>query len=291
MIIEYFDESWFADLSRPGSDSSKFNNGQVTIVGGSSLFFGSPILALKVTTRVVGMVYFSSFFTDKEAADLLKAGLQSFIWVKREDLPDYIRKSDAVLVGPGMMRSHANVHDGGVVDSVGNETREITLRLFEEHKNTRFVVDAGSLQVVRPEELPKGCVITPNAKEFTKLFGEEPSGEKDELVEQVRRKAEAFGIVILHKGVVPVVSDGKRVVVLPVLGINVGKGAVGDIIAGLVTGFYAKNEPVLAAAMAAFLVGNATERLYKRQGDMFNSDDLANEVARVYGEHVVFYRK
>ena len=103
--MEVFDRTQLKKLYRPESDSSNEDNGQVTIIGGSKLFHGAPLLSLKIASRIVDMVFFASPEPSLESiVQKLKSKLFSFIWIPWEDVDAYIEKSDAVLIGPGMMR-------------------------------------------------------------------------------------------------------------------------------------------------------------------------------------------
>lgn len=105
MQVDSFEVSDLKKLYKPSSNSSNEDNGQVTIIGGSKLFHGAPILSLKVASRLVDMVFFAS--PDPSVgriAEKIKSKLMSFIWIPWEDIDKYIEKSDAVLIGPGFMR-------------------------------------------------------------------------------------------------------------------------------------------------------------------------------------------
>ena len=120
--MEKFDKSWLTKLWRPSDADNKFGAGQVTIIGGNSLFHGAPILALKAASRLVSMVYFATPEADRTVVESLKAGLGSFIWVPFDQLTEYVAKSDAVLIGPGMMRNRVE-GEGLVIDEAGKESR------------------------------------------------------------------------------------------------------------------------------------------------------------------------
>ena len=103
--MEKFNPQVLNKLFKPAQNSTKTDNGQVTIIGGSSLFHGAPILALKTASRIVDMVYFASPEPSiGEVASRLKSRLSSFIWIPWKEVGGYIAKSDAVLIGPGMVR-------------------------------------------------------------------------------------------------------------------------------------------------------------------------------------------
>lgn len=284
--MEKFDKSWLDELWRPSDKDNKFGAGQVTIVGGSSLFHGAPILALKAASRCVSMVFFSTPEADQSVTDILKASLSSFIWVPFEQVGEYIVKSDAVLVGPGMMRNR-NERDGLSCDGEGKQSKDLTLSILTKFPKKRFVLDGGSLQVIHAEDIPRGSIITPNKKEFFMLFREELSEDSEKAMEQVRNKANEFGLIIVHKAPLSIVTDGERVVVIEGGNPGLVKGGVGDVVAGLAVGLFSKNEPVLAAATAMYLTKTAADRLRKKQGFMFNADDLSGEVTRVFGEEVI----
>ncbi|MFZ2202121.1 MAG: NAD(P)H-hydrate dehydratase, partial [Microgenomates group bacterium] len=209
--MEKFDKSWLSKLWRPTDADNKFGAGQVTIVGGSSLFHGAPILALRAASRLVSMVYFATPEADQTLVEKLKAGLGSFIWVPFDQLPEYVAKSDAVLVGPGMMRNKVE-GEGLVIDEAGKESRRVTLAVVGKNPAQRYVIDGGALQVLSVGELPRGAIITPNRKEYAMLFGEELSQGQE--VEQMSAAAKKYAIVIAHKAPTSIVTDGDRVVLI-----------------------------------------------------------------------------
>lgn len=276
-----FDEKNFSDCKTFTNIGDKYSSGQVTIIGGSKLFHGAPILALKAASRIVSMVYFSSPVEDRSVVERIKSGLSSFVWIDRSDIDSYVAKSDAILIGPGLMRSHVKEH-GFVCDSEGSETRNLSLNLFKKFPNKQWVVDGGTLQVVQVTDIPKGTIVTPNKKEFEMLFGESQKEDLPGREEQILNLANKFGIIILTKDTVSIASDGKEV--WTVEGGNEGlvKGGVGDVIAGLVVGLIAKNDPLFSVCGATLLVKRAAERIAKERGFMFNADDLVDEVAKVY---------
>lgn len=248
---------WF-----PQNDSRGEDNGQITMIGGSSLFHGAPMLAIKAASRLVDMVFLASPERDLEKV----AKLNSFIWTPWEDLDEYIEKSDAILIGPGMMRYRKTVGDDG-----GEETRSITRKLLSKYPDKRWVIDGGSLQTMDPEWIPKDAILTPNHKEFEILFGRE----------NLEDAAKKYRCVIVSKGPTAYVSDGETT--YEVNGGNAGltKGGTGDVLAGVIVGLLAKNSPLLAAAAGAYLIKRTADKLFEKVGYNYNADDLAENVFRV----------
>jgi len=272
--VREFDKKDLKELYRPQDGSSKGGNGQVVIVGGSSLFHGAPIFALKTAARICGMVFFASPEPSlEEVATKIKASLSSFIWVPWNEVTEYIKKVDAVLIGPGLMRYRK---EGKVKkDEVGEQTRRITESFFKKFPDKRWVIDAGSLQVIKPEVLPSGAIITPNQKEYRMLFGDK----------KPEKAAKEYDLVIIFKAdEIRVCSPDKSLVIK---GGNAGlaKGGTGDVLAGLAVALAAKNEPFLAACAASFIAQKAAESLYKKVGFAYSADDLAEEIPKVLGEY------
>lgn len=262
-----FDPKCIKDLVLPNGNRAKGENGQVTIIGGSKLFHGAPLLALTTASRFVDMAYFtSSEASVGEVAEKIKSKLFSFIWIPWEEREEYIAKSDAILIGPGMMRYRKEWNDGG-----GDETREISRDLLLKFPDKKWVIDAGSLQMIEAEWIPKGAVLTPNKKEYQRLFGNsDPS-----------YVAKKYKCVIVDK--LPVTRVCSPDECFEIKGGNGGltKGGTGDVQAGLTLGLLAKNDPFLAGAAASYLVKKAADDLHKKVGTIFNADDLSWEVGKL----------
>lgn len=288
MKLEKFDPEIIRKLARTDGEASKFEGGQVTIIGGSELFHGAPILALKAASRIVSMVFFASGEVNKEVAAELKAKLSSFIWIERKDLEKYIAKSDAVLIGPGLMRyGIEGDHEGVVCDDRGKESRDLTEKWISEFAEKKWVIDGGSLQVMGAEMIPNGALVTPNNKEFEMIFGQKIEGmgveDKSILVAEMAAK---YKCVVVSKGPVGIVSDGERVVLVEGGSDGLVKGGSGDVLAGVIVGLLAKNTAFEAATIGSYLSKKAAEELENERGLMFNADDVAERIPLVYGENV-----
>ncbi len=239
-------------LWKPREDSSGEDNGQVTIVGGSSLFHGAPMLAVKAASRLVDMVFFGSPERNLESV----ARLNSFIWVPWENVESYIAKSDAVLIGPGLMRYRKNLPEK-VFDEAGTETKMLTKYWLERFPNKQWVIDGGSLQVMNAEWIPKNAILTPNKSELEILANTSPLSFPS-----------------------PNLGEGPEERYYEVGGGNAGltKGGTGDVLAGLIAGLAAKNSPLLAAAAGTYVLKKTAEKLFLGKGYGYNADDLAESI-------------
>lgn len=266
--MEQFDPAELKKLYIPHSSSHKGQNGKLMIIGGSHLFHAASLWALKVASRIVDMVYYSSVAENNAIVAKLKEEFRDGIVVPREKIDSYIQEAEAVLIGPGMPRP-----DGQ--EASDNDTRELTLTLFSKYPTKQWIVDGGSLQVIKPEELPKGAIITPHHKEFTTLFGVQA---KPGHVEQM---AKQYGVIIVSKGEEDIVCSPPSCVRIPGGNAGMTKGGSGDALAGLVAALACKNDPFLAAQVGSYVNKKAGDALYERVGPYFNTSDLVNEIPRV----------
>ena len=275
-MAKKFQKKDLLNLWLPNPDSQGEDNGQITIIGGSRLFHGAPFFSLLAASRVVDMVFFSSPepIIEKLAVNL-KSKLFSFIWVPWDEVEHYIKKSDSILIGPGFMRYSSEKKKIRGLDQEGLKTHQITKYFLKKYKHKKWVVDAGSLQVIKPDVLPKGCIITPNKKEFLDLFNLEKIGNTEKTVEKLAKK---HSITISFKAPVSVVSDGEETVLVGNGNPGLTKGGTGDTLAGLTTAFFAKNSPLLSASCASFVVKKTAEFLEEKVGIYFNADDLAGNI-------------
>lgn len=270
--MDVFDDSLLKKLTLPQKKSSKGDNGQITIIAGSSLFHGAPLLSLTTASRFVDMVYFAS--PEKsvgEVAEQIKSKLFSFIWIPWKELDYYIKKSDAVLIGPGLMRFRsegATEEERLSCDEACRETTEITKRLLTSFPDKKWVIDGGSLQVMETGWIPKGSILTPNKREFKKLFGDA----------DVSEVAKQFDCTIVYKLPETIVCSPEKCALIKGGNAGLTKGGTGDVQAGLTTAFFAKNDAFLAAAAASFIVKGTSDELYKKVGTAYNADDLATEI-------------
>jgi NAD(P)H-hydrate epimerase len=276
-MTSVFSGSELRNLYKPSFKSSKNQNGLVTIIGGSKLFHGAPLFSLITASRFVDMVFFSSPEPSiGEIANQIKSRLNSFIWVPWDETREYVKKSDAILVGPGFMRysreEDSLLHVPSPDDNAWQETREITRDYLLGFPDKYWVIDAGSLQVLEPEWIPEHSILTPNQKEYKILF--------DGMSPEVASKKYSCTIVI--KGPSTFVYAGETTI--EVKGGNPGltKGGTGDIQAGLTVALLAKNEPVLAASAASYIVKKAADELYEKVGIAYNSDDLAAKIPTLF---------
>jgi len=278
--MKNFEEKELKRLYKPVVQA-KGGNGQITIIGGSSLFHGAPILSLKTASRVVDMVFFISPKPSVgKVAEELKSKLNSFIWVPFDQVEEYIKKSDAVLIGPGLMRYHETgnkkCQEQKICDQTGESTKRITEELLQKFPSKQWVIDAGSLQVMDKKFIPQKAILTPNQKEFVMLFG----GEKPQVT------AKKHDCIIVFKNAVTEIFSAQESSLIEGGNNGLIKGGTGDVLAGLTTALAAKNPPFWSACAASFIVKKTADELYQKVGFAYNADDLAEKIPEVLGRYL-----
>jgi NAD(P)H-hydrate epimerase len=240
----------------------------------------------------------------------MRSKLCEFIVVPRNEIEKFIKRCDAVLLGPGM--------------GINNETREITNHLLKKYPNKKFVLDADALKVLDLKLLSlrakrnssvhvrdhhnlrfyddSRCILTPHAVEFQTLFKIKATPKN------VAKMAKKYNCIIVLKGAVDIICGswingdgafcfsvanksllGRRTQICADNFIckfdyagNAGltKGGTGDVLAGLIAALACKNDLFLAACAGTFLLGKSGERLFQKYSYYYNPSDLIAEIPK-----------
>lgn len=272
--MEEFKKSDLNKLYVPLKDSHKGQNGKLMIIGGSVLFHAASLWALNIASRIVDMVFYSSIDSNNEIVQKEKQEFRNGIIVPREKIKHYIEEADAVLIGPGLPRE-----DG--IENGDSDTEVLTKELLLKFPNKKWVVDGGSLQVIKPEILPMSTIITPHKQEFETLFKIAPT------FENVIKMAKKHSITILLKGQEDIVANKEKNVIINGGNQGMTKGGTGDVLAGLTASLYCKNEAFLSASSASYINKKSGEGLYKTMGLYYNASDLTNEIPKIMKELIL----
>lgn len=267
-----FDPSHLKQLYIPKSGSHKGQNGKVLLIGGSKLFHAASLWPLTVMSRLCDMVFYASVPENNELVQNAKQEFRNGIVIPRDQLEKYIEEADAILIGPGMPRPEGK-------EEGDDDTKELTERLLKAYPYKKWVIDGGSLQTIDPKvllTLTQMPILTPHQGEYGKLTAHISSVSSSE---EFARK---FKSVVLLKGEVDSVSSPTKSVHIPGGNAGMTKGGTGDILAGLVTALYAKNDDAfLVACAASYINKKAGESLEKTMGIYFNASDLVLEIPKV----------
>ncbi len=253
--------------------SHKGDFGRLLIIGGSSLYSGSPILAALAAYR--SGVDWVMIAAPKDVAhqirsyspDLMSYPLDGeFVSIKNiKTLLELEENYDAVLIGGGMGR-----------------VKEVKKTIIEFLKNTSLpcVIDADAIHAVAEEKkvIRSNFVLTPHSYEFYVLTGEKIS----DRAEQVTRYAQELGATILLKGHIDYISDGKQAAINKTGNPSMTKAGTGDSLAGICGALLARKiAPFDAACAAAYINGAAGDLANTKLGVSLLATDVIEEIHNV----------
>lgn len=284
--MDQFNTSYLPKLYIPPTNSHKGQNGKLMVIGGSTLFHAASIWSLSIASKIIDMVFYSSIPDNNEIILKIKEEFRNGIVIPRKYLEDYIAEAEAILIGPGMLRTNKRfnelqsfhrIEDIMAISNEGQQTYFLTKYLLQRYDNKKWIIDAGALQMLDLNWLKslKGKVIlTPHPIEFQKVFNLEANPEN------VKQMSQQHNCIILLKGLEDTICSPIECV--SIAGGNAGmtKGGTGDVLAGLIAALATKNELYLAAICGSYINKKAGEKLYQRVGLYYNSSDLVEEIPK-----------
>ncbi len=263
------------------SDSHKGENGRIIVIGGSDGFTGAPVLsgmsalragvdtlriAVPETIRDIVASYAEDFIVLKVKGDKLTTkGFNRF----RELL---VNRHDVATIGMGL--------------SNHPECNKFVVELFEYIKGRiRIVLDADAIRAFRGRlDLlqDSGVIITPHRAELRMMLDEQIPENPHDLILFLEKTASRLGIVILLKGKIDIITNGKRTFLNATGHPGMTVGGTGDVLAGLVGAANCFIEDsVIATAIAANIMGRAGEYAAKKFGNSLLASDVIKEIPMV----------
>lgn len=278
------------DWGLPTKVASKYDRGQVLVLGGARGTPGAVLLAGVAALRV-GAGRLTLAVADSVATALAVAVPEAGVVGLAETdtgsvrgsgasvLEDSLGSSDVVVVGPGLDDPEEAV-----------ALLETVLPLMGEQ--THVVLDAFALGVLpRVREAAAGLsgrlILTPNPSEASRLLDDDPDADLDDpaaLHRALRDVASSYGAVVSCQGFV-VPPDG------PGWELTTGTGGLatsgsGDVLAGAIAGICARGvDPARAAAWGTHAHAVAGDRLTSAVGAFgYLASELAQELPKVVAE-------
>jgi NAD(P)H-hydrate epimerase len=251
--------------------SKKGDNGTVLVAGGSRNYHGAPILASMAALRC--------------GTDLVYTTVpRSNILVTRSASPNIIAlplPDDKLTIGSAnrlvaMIPKRADSAAIGMGMSIARPEALVALVRQLKSDGTKLLLDASSLI---PEALKEisgtNTIITPHAGEFKRIFSGEDAGTTEkERISNVHRLAKQYGITIILKGWIDVISDGEHVVINKMHNCAMTVGGTGDVLSGLTAGFLTKSRPFDASILGVYFNGVAGNLAYDKMGLHMLATDL-----------------
>lgn len=286
-------QPFLQDLYIPPKTSHKGQNGKVLVIGGSLLFHSASLWSAEVASYFVDMVHFASTQENNKIFTTLKTQFRDGIVVHRKDLPQYIDEDDAILIGPGLLRTdtkpeirNRHLDDILKIENEGELSRELTYFVLNQFPNKQFVVDAGALQMMDAQWLTllqKPAVITPHVREFEKLFSIKLNAlDENERVEKAVQVAKQYSCIVMLKSVQDIITDGIQSFVVTGGNQGLAKGGTGDVLSGLVVSLVAKNNPLHSAVLASYVEKKTAEDLFEQKGYWYNVSELVKTIPKTF---------
>jgi NAD(P)H-hydrate epimerase len=261
-------------------DSHKGMWGTLLVIGGNKTFSGAPILSsLAAYGMGLDIVYTA---VPEIVADAVSSASPSMITVKLEgekltsknlkQIKVFLEKASAVALGPGLGL------DPDTIKAVGE-----LLEMINE-KGLPLVLDADGLKAYaeNPVGLKSPTVFTPHNREFKLLTGKEAKGSHIEKGRVVKKEAKKLGSVILLKGNIDIISDGKFIRYNKTGNPGMTVGGTGDVLTGIVGAYLAqKADPFYASGAAAFINGKAGDMVANEKGYHLLPEDLIKVIPKI----------
>lgn len=273
-------------LPAPDDGDDKEERGRVLVVGGSAEMPGALLLAgvaalragagkLQLATGgsvapVVGVAV-----PEARVRGLPETPVGGIDPRATDDLDEWVRHTDALLVGPGMLDPEA--------------VAALTLRLLSRVEDAVVVLDAEAMACLSDgrdalHRLDGRAVVTPHAGEMAGLLGTTREEVDADPLAVAKRAAAELGCVVALKGsVTSVAAPGGEAYRYASGGVGLATSGSGDTLAGIVAGLAARGaDPLRAALWGVALHGGAGNVLAKRMGRVgFLARELLDEVPGV----------
>ena len=278
------DRAWVASLVPPiAVNAHKGTRRRVALVGGTEGMAGAAILAARAALRSgVGMARAVVHPASVAALQVAVPAALTRPWPESDaDIEDSICEwAHAVVIGPGLGRAA--------------DTRARVERILRAWHGP-VLLDADALTIFEGDAPALGsllarrkAIVTPHVVEFSRLSGKSVDSILAAPFDVGRELAETLGCVVLLKGVPTVLTapNGRSLVSAagtPAL----ATGGSGDVLAGVAGTLLAQiDDPLDAAACAAWIHGRAGERAGSRGVRGTVIDDVVEQLANVWSEPV-----
>lgn len=273
-------------------NTNKGSYGSTGIIGGSSLYYGAPLLSSSASSSYrMGTGYshlfvpksvFSHYVVSDPQVLVSEVGEKDgFIDLKEDDFLKVLKcRSLAFGMGCGVSKS---VYDSLVL-------------LLKNYKGI-LIIDADGLnslakygsEVLKDHQCE--VIITPHLKEFSRLTGQAVSDIKRHVFSLGRKFAKDHQVTLVLKSASTVVfnKDGKEAVISSFGNSGLAKAGSGDLLSGLIAGLASVNSsfPYMDALAGVFILGRCAEERGKKQPEFtLTAADILKEIPDVAKEIV-----
>lgn len=244
-VMQPISPTIFKQLHLPSANSHKGQNGVLYIAAGSKQYHGALLYAILAAEHFVDLIYVETDPSNHAAVRSLKQLHPAIILVSPKQRSRYLKKSDCLLLGPGL----------------GKNSQVVSTLLNHPHRPLKTVVDADALQQIQLKQITSGTILTPHPGEMRPIF--EPNRHPG---------------VILQKGTKAVICQGKKCRYNTSGIARMTKGGLGDVLAGLTAALTCTNPPFLAACAASLLLSRTCQQLRRRYGTFITTRRIPEQL-------------
>jgi len=258
----------------------KGDSGRLLVVGGSEVFSGAPALVASAAYRAgTDLVHIAAptktaYAISSMSADLITIKLDGdhLNPSNTRSLVPYLDKSTAVAIGPGL----------GLHEETKEFVREIVTSV--EKRKIPLLLDADGLKAFAEfkHKMRSPTVLTPHEVEYEILTGHRLTDDLSEKAIDVKKTARELHAVILLKGHIDIISDGKLGKFNFTGNPGMTVGGTGDVLSGIVAALLAQGvDPFEAAVAGAFINGAAGDFVASVKGFHMVATDLLEWIPKV----------
>ncbi len=274
-------------LKSRDDSSHKGQNGRILVLGGSKDYSGAPAFAAMSSLRsgadisVLACPSSVASSIRSYSPDLIVKTLSDHIsgnFINQENVDGIIelsKSADSVVVGCGIGRK----------DDTAIALDELVCKIEKP-----LIIDADALKLIdlnvikkSTKKLGREIVLTPHNAEFKAVFDLNVPQNFENKVETVLEASKSSGCVVLLKGSVDMVSNGKYVKFNATGNPGMTVGGTGDVLAGLVGGLIAQGHDAFeAACLGTYINGVAGDSAASEYGYNFLASDLLRFIPKVF---------
>lgn len=260
--------------------SHKGDYGRLLVIGGSKYYTGAPFLVAMAAMRAgVDIVTIAA---PQKVASIIASfspniivrgfGDSTFSIKNVNSIAKLSRQFDAIVIGNGI--------------GMGSETKGFVKEFLKINKRP-CVIDGDALKFLDIEEIRLNAkyMLMPHANEFYELCKEKVKNNVSDRIGKVKKIAKIINAIIVLKGHVDVISDGKRVAINKTGNAFMTKAGTGDVLAGIAGSMLARGIDTFNAACAScHLCGKAGDKAAKKLKDSLLATDVIDNIPSVLSE-------
>ena len=127
-----------------------------------------------------------------------------------------------------------------------------------------------------------GAIITPHRAELRMMLGKEIPENPQDLITFLQETASDLGIIILLKGQIDIITNGKRTILNSTGHPGMTVGGTGDVLAGIVGAVNCFiDDSFMATSIATYIMGKSGERAAAKYGNSLLASDVIEEISGV----------